>query len=173
MYFSFLFPFHSGALPTHAHRSTLSPRPSSDIRTPNSLTPALPSRSHTPDPADGGSASVTVLRTTTINFASYRYLISVVLDCPASLVTPQLVAIQPTEVRHSTHIRFHSYSQVPVVLYFLLKRPNSLKSWRCARARGDLRQWHSMADREVEGETLCGKSEDGKSPSDQDWGETS
>ena len=41
------------------------------------------------------------------------------LDRPASLVTPQLVAIQPTEVRHSTHIRFHSYSQVFVVLYFL------------------------------------------------------
>ena len=42
------------------------------------------------------------------------------LDHPASLVAPQLVAIQPTEVRHSTHIHFHPYSQVPVVLYFLL-----------------------------------------------------
>ena len=27
-----------------------------------------------------------------------------------------------------------------------MKRPNSLKSWRCARARGDLHQRHSMAD---------------------------
>ena len=32
----------------------------------------------------------------------------------------------------------------------------------------DLRQWHSMADWEVKGETLCDKSEDGKSPSEQD-----
>ena len=74
MYFSFLFPFRSGALPTRAHRSTLSPRPSSDIRAPNSLAAAPPSRSHTPDPADGGSASFTVLRTATINFAGYLYL---------------------------------------------------------------------------------------------------
>ena len=34
----------------------------------------------------------------------------------------------------------------------------------------DLRQWHSMANWEVSGETLCGKSEDGKSPNEQDWG---
>ena len=32
----------------------------------------------------------------------------------------------------------------------------------------DLRQWHSMANWEVSGETLYGKSEDGKSPSEQD-----
>ena len=38
---------------------------------------------------------------------------------------------------------------------------------------GDLRQWHSIASWEVSGETLCGKSEDGKSPSEQDWGKTS
>ena len=37
----------------------------------------------------------------------------------------------------------------------------------------DLCQWHSMADWRVKGETLCGKSEDGKSPSEQDWGKTS
>ena len=34
----------------------------------------------------------------------------------------------------------------------------------------DLRQWHSMANWEVSGKTLCDKSEDGKSPSKQDWG---
>ena len=34
----------------------------------------------------------------------------------------------------------------------------------------DLHQWLLMANWEVEGETLCGKSEDGKSPSEQDWG---
>ena len=37
----------------------------------------------------------------------------------------------------------------------------------------DLHQWHSMANWEVSGETLYGKSEDGKSPSEQDWGGTS
>ena len=34
----------------------------------------------------------------------------------------------------------------------------------------DLHQWHSIANWEVIGKTLCGKSEDGKSPSEQDWG---
>ena len=52
-----------------------------------------------------------------------------------------------------------------------LKQPNSLKSW--LEQGRDLHQWHSMANWEVSGETLCGKSEDGKSPSEQDWGKTS
>ena len=53
---------------------------------------------------------------------------------------------------------------------FILKWPNSLKSWLLLEQGGDLCQWHSMANWRVEGETLCSKSEDGKSPSEQDWG---
>ena len=42
-----------------------------------------------------------------------------------------------------------------------------------ARAGENLCQWHSMANWRVRSETLCGKSEDGQSPSKQDWGKTS
>ena len=54
-----------------------------------------------------------------------------------------------------------------------LKRPNSLKSWLLLEVRKNLCRWHSMANWRVMSETLYGKSEDGKSPSEQDWGETS
>ena len=56
---------------------------------------------------------------------------------------------------------------------YKMKWPNSLKSWLLLEQGGDLCQWHSMANWRVEDKTLCGKSEDGKSPSEQDWGKTS
>ena len=92
-------------------------------------------------------------------------LVSGSAQCPDLMLTPYFSSVRLWQ-------SFQCVFSAPIQLICEMTKLTQELVVKLEQGR-DLRQWHSMANWEVSGKTLYGKSEDGKSPSEQDWGKTS